>query len=723
MSRRQRQKRRKQHNGGVRRGLLVAVSVAIVGVFIGVLALIGYIVGIAASAPSIDSLKPIDHGSTSSIYADNGQRLGFITSDELRTPVDTAQLQHQLQRATVAIEDSRFYKHKGVDYEGIVRAGIKNLESGHTVQGGSTITMQLVRNLYTGDRDRNFQRKIREAKLAEELEKEHNKTWILTNYLNNVSYGTVGGSTAVGAAAAARIFFDKPVNRLDLREAALLAGLPQAPSIYNPFRDPRGALARRNEVLRRMATLGMISPHLEQFTARQGLGVRQNQYYSARKESYFFDYVKSELIQRYGLNTVRKGGLKVYTTIDLKLQEEARKAIEGVLPYSSDPSSAIVTIDPSTGYIKAMASSGSYGKNQYNLAAQGHRQPGSAFKPMVLMTALRKGVDPNTTTYNSHPLKLDLPKYGHWEVNTYSHSYGGTMNLVEATLQSDNTVYAQLDLDLGPEAVRQTAYDMGIQTKLEGLPAEGLGGMKIGVSPLEMANAYATMADGGYRNTPIAVKRVIFPDGKSEDIGHAKRVKAFPDGITSAATQILAKNAQSGTATAAPYGCPMAAKTGTTDDFTDAWLVGFTPKLSTAVWVGYPDAKVPMTDVHGIQVNGGSLPAQIWHDYMSTAHGSDCSDFPPPTERAQFTPFLGKYSGAGSSSDSKYGGNDYGGYYSGGQKRRGGGGGPANGYNPQFYEAPPQPAPQVQVPATPAPAAPSLPRPNPPTGATGQHGQ
>jgi penicillin-binding protein 1A len=240
-----------------------------------------------------------------------------------------------------------------------------------------------------------------------------------------------------------------------------------------------------------------------------------------------------------------------------------------------------------------------------------------------------------------------------------------------------------------------------------------------------MANAYATIADGGYRNTPIAVKRVVFPDGKSEDIGRAKRVKAFSDGITYAATQILSKNAQSGTATAAPYGCPMGAKTGTTDDFTDAWLVGFTPKLSTAVWVGYPDAKVPMTDVHGIQVNGGSLPAQIWHDYMTTAHGSDCSDFPQPTERAQFTPFFGKYSGAGSSSDRNSGnGNDYGnGYYGGGQNRRGGGGGPANGYNPQFYEAPPQPAPQVQVPATPAPAAPAVPRPGAPTGATGQHGQ
>ena len=700
--------------------MLVAVSIGIVGVFLGVLALIGYIVGIAASAPSIDSLKPIDHGSTSSIYADNGQRLGFITSDELRTPVDTTQLPRPLKQATIAIEDSRFYQHKGVDYEGIVRAGIKNLESGRTVQGGSTITMQLVRNLYTGDRDRNFQRKIREAKLAEELEKEHNKSWILTNYLNNVSYGTVGGSTAVGAAAAARIFFDKPVHRLTLRESALLAGLPQAPSIYNPFRDPRGAIQRRNEVLKRMAKLKMISPSLAQSTMNQGLGVRENHYYSARKENYFFDFVKQELLQRYGITTGRKGGLKVYTTIDLKLQTEARGAIEGVLNEPGDPSSAIVTIDPDTGYIKAMASSGSYGKNQYNLAAQGHRQPGSAFKPMVLMTALRKGVDPNSTTYNSHPLDLDT-KWGPWKVQTYSHSYGGTMSLVEATLQSDNTVYAQLDLDMGPDEVRRTAYDMGIKTKLDGYPAEGLGGLTIGVSPLEMANAYGTIADGGYRNTPVAIKRVVFPDGKSEDVGRPKRVKAFSDGVTYEATKILEKNTQAGTATKTPYGCPIGAKTGTTDDFTDAWLVGFTPHLSTAVWVGYPSAKVPMTDVHGIEVNGGSFPAQIWHDYMSVAHGNDCSDFPQPKEPAQFTSFFGKYSGTGSSRGSgSY--DNYPNYYnSDGSRRRGGGGGPTNGYSPQFYESPPQSAPPTYKPPPVAPQ--NVPKVVAPGGTPGTHGK
>jgi penicillin-binding protein 1A len=715
MSRRQRQKRRNQRNGGFRKGFLVALSVGIVAGFLGVLGVVGYIIGVAASAPSIDSLKPIDHGQTSVVYAADGKRLGFITSDELRTPVRFSVIPTVLKQATVAIEDQRFYHHRGVDYEGILRAGLKNLESGSTVQGGSTITMQLVRNLYTGDRNRNFQRKIREAKLAEELEREHNKTWILTNYLNNVSYGTVGGSTAVGVQAASRVFFDKPVSDLNLVESATLAGLPQAPSLYNPFRDPRVAIKRRNNVLSKMASLRMITQQQAAEAKSQPLGVRQNTYYSAKRENYFFDYVKEQLIERYGVTTVRKGGLKVYTTIDLGLQRQARTAMEGVLNESGDPSSAIVSIDPRNGYIRAMASTGSYGANKFNYAAQGHRQPGSTAKIWVLMTALRKGIDPNSTTYNSHPLDLTTP-FGPWKVQTYSHSYGGNMNLVQATLQSDNTVFAQLDLDVGPDAVRQTAYDMGVTTKLDGYPAEGLGGLSLGVSPLEMANAYATIADGGYRNTPIAIRKVVFPDGKSEDLGRPSRKKMFSDGVTYEATKILQQNMQSGTATRAAISCPAAAKTGTTDDFTDAWLDGFTPHLSTSVWVGYPNSKVPMLDVHGIQVNGGSLPSQIWHDYMAVAVGNDCADFPQPKDSFSAQPFFGSYAATGGRDsggsydnyggggntrggtrrDGNPGGGNNGGRNGGGGTRGGTGGGGYN--NPNLYETPPQPAPKVRPP-------------------------
>ena len=564
---------------------------AVIGAFAAAASVVGYIVVVASDAPDIQELKPVDQGASSEVFASNGRRLGFIENDEVRQPVTTGKLPTSLKQATIAIEDERFYKHKGVDYEGVVRAAIKNLRSGETVQGGSTLTMQLVRNIYPIGRKRDFKRKIKEAKLAQELEDEHPKVWILTNYLNSVPYGTVGGRTAIGAEAAARVFFDKPASKLTLPEAATLAGLPQAPSLYNPFRDPRAALSRRNDVLRRMRKLRMISDAEYQQAAAAPLGAKSNDYYFTKRESYFFDYVKEQLIERYGLETVRKGGLRIYTTIDLGKQKAARSAMKGQLPYSDDPSSAIVSIDPRNGYIRAMASSSSYRQVKYNYAAQGRRQAGSTFKVMVLMAALRKGINPNTTTYVSHKLNLNTP-YGPWEVNTYSNSYGGSMNLVTATLQSDNTVYAQLDLDVGPDAVRQAAYDMGITTKLDGYPAEGLGGLRLGVSPLEMANAYATIASFGIRHKPIAVKKVVFPDGKSEDLGKPKGKRTFSQGTAWEATKILEQNIQRGTGTGANIGCPAAGKTGTVDDWTDAWFIGYTPKLTTATWVGYPNQKV-----------------------------------------------------------------------------------------------------------------------------------
>ena len=461
-----------------------------------------------------------------------------------------------LKDATVAIEDERYYHHKGVDYAGIVRAAVKNLSNQKTVQGGSTITMQLVRNLYI-TKERTYQRKIREAKLAEELENEHTKEWILDKYLNTVPFGTLGGQTAVGAQAASRVYFGKPVERLKLHEAALLAGLPQAPSSYSPVRAPEKAEARRNEVLSKMAELGMVTPEAARKAMKRGLGVNPSRYFTSRRESFFFDYVKDELIKEYGIKTVRQGGLRVDTTIDLKKQVKARAAINGRLA-GIGPSSAIVTIDPKNGYIKAMASSADYGKSKFNLAAQGHRQPGSTFKIMTLMTALRKGVDPKSTSYVSKPLKFNDPAWGPIETKTYDGSYGGSMSLEQATLKSDNTVYMQLALDLGPPEVKQTAYDMGIRTKLDGYPAESLGGLTLGVSPLEMANAFATIASGGYRNRPTAIKKITFPDGKSDLPRRfkVKRTKAFEDWVTAEATRILEKNIQGGTGAKAAHRLP-----------------------------------------------------------------------------------------------------------------------------------------------------------------------
>ena len=257
------------------------------------------------------------------------------------------------------------------------------------------------------------------------------------------------------------------------------------------------------------------------------------------------------------MNTVRKGGLRIYTTIDPKLQEAGRDAIDSTLNYAGDPSSAVVAIDPRTGYIKAMASSSKYKHNQYNLAAQGHRQPGSAFKTFVLTTAVKRGVNPYSTSYVSKPLDLKTRDYGPWKVQTYDQSYGGSMNLARATLKSDNTVYAQLDLDLGPQSVADTAKEMGITTKLDGYPAEGLGGLKRGVSPLEMANAYATLASGGMRNKPIAILRVKFPDGDVEELGKPKRERVFSDAVAYEVTKILKQNVTQGTGNAREHQLPV----------------------------------------------------------------------------------------------------------------------------------------------------------------------
>src|SRR3954467_13399032 len=643
MTRRERQRRKRRNSAGPQRAILLTVGLLVTVGLIAAGGVVGWVISVANSAPPLDTSKPIELGATSRVYAADGTRLGFIQANELRTPVASKEIPQNVKNAVVAVEDRRFFDHQGGDFEGIVRAGVKNLENRHEIQGGSTLTMQLVRNLYTGEKQRTLKRKIREAKLAEDLENLHpgleGKLWILTKYLNSVPFGTVGGQTAVGVQAGARLFFDKPASELKLREAALLAGLPQAPSQYNPFLNESAARARRDDVLQRMADQGYIKQVTADRTKRMGLGVKRNHYYTTGREGYFFDFVKQELIDRYGLDTVRRGGLRIDTTINLRLQKlprttmdlrpqkPARKTMDGNLGAADRPA-AIVTIDPRTGYIKAMASSSRYGDSKFNLAAQGHRQAGSTFKVMVLMAALRRGINPETTTYQSRPLGAGwLPTAPDYSVHTYGNTYAGRINLVKATLKSDNSVYAQLDADVGPDAVRRTAYDMGIKTRLHAYPAEGLGGLTRGVSPLEMANAYSTIASGGWRHRPIAIRKVTFPDGHVDNLGRPRRHRAFSDGVTYEATKILEQNVKAGTGfpNATQIGCPAAGKTGTTDNFTDAWFVGFTPHLATAVWLGHAKSRAPMPGVAG-----GTIPAQLWGQYMRKARGKFCGKFTGP---------------------------------------------------------------------------------------------
>ena len=497
----------------------------------------------------------------------------------------------------MAIEDQRFYHHKGVDYAGVVRAALKNLSSHKTVQGGSTITMQLIRNLYI-TKERTYQRKIREAKLAEELENERNKSWILDKYLNTVPYGTLGGQTAVGVQAASRVYFGKSVENLTLRESALLAGLPQAPSSYSPVRSPEKAIVRRNEVLGKMAELGMISQATAQATMKKGLGLHLSRYFTGRRESFFFDFVKDELIKEYGAKTVREGGLRVDTTIDLKKQQAARAAINGRLA-GVGPSSAIVTIDPKNGYIKAMASSADYGQSKFNLAAQGHRQPGSTFKVMALMTALRKGVDPRTTTYVSKPLKFNDPTWGPIDVQTYGHDYQRLDQPREGDAASPTTPSTSSSRSTSgrPRSSRPRTTWASRRTstatrRRRSAASRSASPRSRWPTPTRRSPPAATAT--ARPRSPRSRSPTASPSCRRASASSARRRSrtASPPRRPGSSR----RTSRRGTGTRAQIGCPAAGKTGTTDSFNDAWFVGFTPRLTTAVWVGYPNAQIQMND-------------------------------------------------------------------------------------------------------------------------------
>jgi penicillin-binding protein 1A len=677
-----RDRRRQRRRGGVGGKLLLLGGGLAVLMAIAAIAVTSWVLGVAAKAPSLAACKPVDRGGNSVLFAADGSPLGRIASEEARAPVSIERVPKSLQHATVAIEDQRFYEHGGVDPEGIARAALKNLEAGHTVEGGSTITQQLVRNLCIAHPARTLERKIIEAKLAIEYAERHSRRQILGQYLNTASYGTIEGATAVGAGAAAKIYFSKPVWKLTLEQAALLAGLPQAPTEYNPVLNPRGSRARRNEVLAKMADLGYVSQARAAAAERRGLELNLDRGYFGKRQPYFFDYVENELIERYGVNTVRKGGLRVYTTIDPRLQEVGAEAMRSALPYPEDPSSALVSIDPRSGEIRAMASGSDYAQSEFNLAAQGHRQPGSTFKAFVLTTALKQGIDPYTTYYTSKHLDLNLPHWGHWEVSTADEGYLGRVNLQQATVASDNTVFAQLDLDVGPKNVAATAKSMGITSPLDGIPAEGLGGLRVGVSPLEMADAYATLAAGGIHRNPVAIRRVVFPGGRVErpDRAEPRRVVSAP--VAYQVWRLLHDNIVEGTGTAAYTGCPgQGGKTGTTDRFTDAWFAGIQPNLASVVWVGYPQSNaIEMTSVHGITVYGGTFPAEIWHALYSGAE-VPCEEFEEPKTPISWAPFFGRFTdgapGSGGVSSAGSGGGE--------SEAERLGGEATGGYNPNAY--------------------------------------
>jgi penicillin-binding protein 1A len=621
-----------------------------VALVLAVLAIVLIASGIAAggavlafgSKCDLDALRPARIGQNTFVYAADGSLLGVIPADRNREVVTLRQMSPWLRQATVAIEDRRFFAHGGLDAEGIARALWRDVRAGRVVEGGSTITQQLVRTLYISN-ERTVQRKVTEACLAVKLDDAWSKRKILASYLNSVFYGNL----AYGAEAASRTYFSTRARALTLPQAAMLAGLTQAPTTYDPLADPTKALQRRNQVLDAMFAEGMITPGQHHWARRQPIGLRPGKLYEQVREPYFFGYVRDQLVKAYGAETVRSGGLEVYTTIEPRWQQLAQRAISDTLSRKTDPAAAVVSIDPANGAIRAMtAIVPGRTNNQFNLLSQARRQPGSTFKTFVLAAAVERGMDPSTTYYVSAPFTYRPTANGNcddgswWCVRTYDSSYTGWTSVERATLRSDNSVFAQLTLDVGPARVASMARRLGVRTSLEVNgqfpPAMGLG--SVAVSPLDMASAYATLAAGGVYNEPTAIRRVIV-DGKPDDrwAAHHRRTRVIPDGVASVVTGILEDNVRYGTGTAAALDRPVAGKTGTTDKHADAWFVGYTPGLSTAVWMGYTRGEVPMTDVHGISVSGGSFPAEIWRRFMYPALArAPARDFPPPLQPVTF---------------------------------------------------------------------------------------
>ena len=650
---RRRRKRRARARKHRSRRTLIAVLIGLP-----VVILVAGTVGATAvfgSSCNLNSLQPVAVGQNSFVYASDGSELGVIPAERNRTPVSRSQISPWVPEATVAIEDRRFYQHGGVDPVGIARALVADIRAGRFAQGGSTITQELVRNLYLS-RERTLQRKLTEACLAIKLARQWSKNKILTAYMNQVFYG----NHAYGIEAAAETYFSLPAKKLNLEQSALIAGLPQAPSSYDPFRNPEAALDRRNEVLHAMLVNGNItSSQYETAIASKSLELKPGKRFQRIREPYFFSYVEELLQNEYGSNTVREGGLKVYTTINPALQRAATSAITHVLNLPTDPASAIVSIDPRTGAIRAMTAvtPGRRG-NQFNFVTSARRQPGSTFKTIALTTAVSRGMDPFTTSYLSAPFHYQPDSTCNpndpncaWNVQTYAHDYHGVESVESATVQSDNTVYARLSLDVGPANIVAMARKLGIRSSpLQAVPSLALG--SIGVTPLEMASAYATLAAGGVYSKPMAITKVVLPNGKADtsaNWGKPQRERVIPDWVASTVTQVLEQNMLYGTGTGAHVANHTdAGKSGTTDNYADAWFNGYTPRLQAAVWIGYPSGEIPMLDVHGIAVSGPSFPAQIWHLYMETAIGNRKDvPFPPAKTTPQWTSWRGQYEYSG----------------------------------------------------------------------------
>jgi penicillin-binding protein 1A len=583
----------------------------------------GLVRAVASEIPQLDPAA--QHAEVDGVvYASNGRSvLAVLRGDESRVLLkDINDVSPIMRQAIVSVEDRRFYEHNGVDARGIMRALVQDVRSQGVVEGGSTITQQFVKNAYVRNQ-KTIARKVREAALAWQLEQAWPKDRILLAYLNPLYFG----NGAYGIQQASRTYFGKGAARLTLPEAALLAGLPADPSLYDPTQHPRAATQRRHYVLQTMYDQGKITMEQLRLASSAALPRPEDVHLPGTRRDagqYFVNYVKDQLIAKYGAGRVFGGGLKVTSTIDLELQETAHKAIETILKKPGGPAAALVAIDPRTGAVRAMVGGSNFRESQFNLATQAERQPGSSFKPIVLATALRQGISP-ITTFDSKPIDIDAGDRI-WHVTNYEGDYLGRVDLKTAMVVSDNSVYAQLTKLVGPKAIVKTAHELGIRSELDPYFSIGLGA--VAVNPLDMTRAYATFANRGVRvdgsvtgDRPRVVEKIEFTRTGAVTENRPVGKAAMTTGEADLLTSILQGVVTSGTGKrAALPDRPTAGKTGTTDNYGDAWFVGYTPQLAVAVWVGYPDKLQPMlTEFGGKPVAGGTLPAQIWHAFMTAA--------------------------------------------------------------------------------------------------------
>ncbi|MBW3536811.1 MAG: PBP1A family penicillin-binding protein [Actinobacteria bacterium] len=567
-----------------------------------------------------------------------GARLASLDSGEDRVAVPLDQVPDVLVDAVLAVEDRKFFEHQGLDPSSIIRATWADIRGNGSLQGGSTITQQYAKTAYVG-RERSLWRKLREAIVAVKLERKYDKAEILERYLNAIYFGR----GAYGVQAGSRAWFGKDVTEIGLREAAYLAGLIRSPERADFDKSPEEALRRRNATLKSMESAGFIEPPERRAAEAEPLETYVVDHLTrepsvvgaAQGTNYFVEYVRQQLTERFGEAAVFSGGLRVRTTLDLSTQAEAFDAVYGTLDRLDDPAGALVAIDD-TGAIRAMVGGRDWKESKVNLAVGreggGHgRQPGSTFKPFLLAETVRQGYTPESALQGPAEITIKGADAGKpWRVANFEDQAFGAINLIDATRHSVNTVYAQLVDIIGPEAMADMARDLGVTSELSPVHSLVLGTSDVSV--LEMARAFATFATRGERVDAHAILEVTTADGRVLERANTNRTRVLDqhdaDIVNFALTQVVER----GTGTGARFGKPAAGKTGTTQDFGDAWFVGYTPKLSTAVWMGYPEGSShPMTDVRGQKVTGGSFPATIFRRFMAEAtKGHEAQRFPRP---------------------------------------------------------------------------------------------